>query len=173
MAILTGLFRITRQPELRYVPSGEAVCNLALAYNYGTKKNEKGFLPSMFVEAGLWGKRAESLQPHLEKGKQISAVLEDVHIEHFDKSDGTQGVKLAARVASIEFVSIPREGGQQQDPPTQQQPAPAARQATRQAPKAAPGGSGFDDMDDIPFITLSMHYDMTTSKDRKMAQYDY
>lgn len=152
MAILTGLFRITRQPELRYVPSGEAVCNLALAYNYGTKKDERGFLPSGFVEAGLWGKRAESLTQHLEKGKQISAVLEDVHIEHFSKSDGTQGVKLAARVASIEFVSIQREGGQQQDPQSnprpQQRPAPAARPA----PKAAAGGSGFDDMDDsIPF----------------------
>ena len=36
------------------------------------------------------------------------------------------------------------------------------------------GGSGFDDMpDDIPFATASMHYDMTTSKQRKMQRYDY
>ena len=36
------------------------------------------------------------------------------------------------------------------------------------------GGSGFDDMpDDIPFVTASMHYDMTTSKARKMAKYEY
>lgn len=43
---------------------------------------------------------------------------------------------------------------------------------TRTAP-AAPS-SGFDDMDDdIPFVTASMHYDMTTSKQRKLGRYDY
>ena len=35
-------------------------------------------------------------------------------------------------------------------------------------------GSCFDDIDDsIPFATSSMHYDMTTSKSRKMSRYDY
>lgn len=38
----------------------------------------------------------------------------------------------------------------------------------------AAAGSGFDDMDDdIPFVTSSMQYDMTTGKARKMARYDY
>lgn len=38
----------------------------------------------------------------------------------------------------------------------------------------APVTSGFDDMDDdVPFITSCMSYDMTTSKDRRMARYDY
>lgn len=36
------------------------------------------------------------------------------------------------------------------------------------------GGSGFDDLDDsIPFATASMSYDMTTSKARRMARYDF
>lgn len=40
---------------------------------------------------------------------------------------------------------------------------------------AAPaGGTGFDDMDDdIPFITSAFACDMTTSKQRRMAGYDY
>lgn len=143
MTILSGLFRITRQAELRHLPSGEPVCNLSLAYNWGIKKDENGFLPSTFIEAGLWGKRAEAIHQYLEKGKQIFAVLEDLHIEHFNKADGTPGVKLAARVQSIEFVSTPRTEGEV----TRQE-----RQAAR--PAATPGvaGSGFDDFDDsIPF----------------------
>lgn len=48
--------------------------------------------------------------------------------------------------------------------------APAA---PRQAPAPRPS-SGFDDMDDdIPFVSASMVYDMTTSKARKMRRYDY
>ena len=142
MAILSGLFRITRQAELRFLPSGDPVVNLSLAFNWGMKKNDDGFLPSTFVEAGLWGKRAEAMHQYLEKGKQIFAVLEDVHIEHFNKQDGTPGVKLAARVQSIEFVSTPRTDGDQSRPAAR--PAPAKPAAT---------SSGFDDMGDgdIPF----------------------
>ena len=69
----------------------------------------------------------------------------------------------------------PREQGSQQQAPAPQRSAPSARQAApvqRQA--AAQNSSGFDDMeDDVPFATASMHYDMTTSKARKMARYDY
>jgi hypothetical protein len=41
MAILAGLFRIARDAELRSLPDGTPVINLALAYDYGTKKNER------------------------------------------------------------------------------------------------------------------------------------
>jgi len=47
--------------------------------------------------------------------------------------------------------------------------------APRQAPPAATQGSGFDDVpdDDIPFITASPWFDMTASKQRRMARYDF
>ena len=151
MAILTGLFRITRDAELRHIPSGEAVVNLSLAFNWGVKKDANGFLPSTFVEAGLWGKRAESLAQYLEKGKQVCAVLEDVHIETFVKQDGSSGSKLSARVQSIEFVSTPRQEGDQPRQEATKPAAPRPTQPVRQTTSAA-AGSGFEDMDDdIPF----------------------
>lgn len=53
-------------------------------------------------------------------------------------------------------------------------PKEPQQQPARQAPAKGIQGSGFDDMDsDIPFATSSMLYDMTTSKQRKMARYDY
>ena len=150
MTILTGLFRITKDAELRYMPSGEPVINLSLAYSYGTKKNEHGFLPSQFVEAGLWGKRAESLAPHLTKSQRIFAVINDVHIESYKKGDGSPGHKLSGRVQEIQFAGD-RPDNAGHDAPREAAPTPR-RQPTPQRQQPAPARGGFDDMDDdIPF----------------------
>ena len=133
-----GLARIGRDVELRYTNSGEAVANISLAFTYG-KKGQDGKRPTQWVEASLWGKRAESLSPYLQKGQQVVAYLEDVCIQTFTKQDGTQGVKMAARVGDLELIA-----GQQAD----QEPKPQPQK--RPAPQTT--GSGFDDMDDdIPF----------------------
>lgn len=178
-AIQTGIYRLGRDAETRYLPSGEPVCNLSLAYNWG-KKDADGKQATTWIDAALWGKRAESAAQHLVKGLQIFVVLSDLHIETFNKADGTQGTKLAARVDTFDFIPGQRGSGegQQQQAPRPQQSAPPPRQAVpaqRTAPRpAAAAGSGFDDMDDdIPFITASTSYDTTTRKARKMARYTY
>jgi single-strand DNA-binding protein len=132
-----GLARIGRDVELRHTPNGEAVANLSLAFTYG-KRGADGKRPTQWVEAALWGKRAESLAPYLLKGQQVVAYLEDVSIQTFRKQDGTDGVKLAARVGDLELIAGQGEA---------QAPAPTRAPAPR---PAAP--SGFDDMDsEIPF----------------------
>ena len=141
MTIQTGLYTLGRDAEARFTANGDAVASLSLAYNYG-KKDAEGKFPTQWVDASLWGKRAESLTQYLLKGKEIWAVLDDVHIETYKKKDGGEGFKLAARVVDIKFV---KNGSQQ---PAAPRPAPAA------APKAAAKQSGgFDDFEDskIPF----------------------
>lgn len=101
--ILTGLARIGKDAELRYTASNEPVANLSLAFNYG-RKGDDGKRPTQWIEASMWGKRAESLAPHLLKGKQVDVVLEEPHIETFEGRNGT-GHKLVGRVLSIEFAS--------------------------------------------------------------------
>ena len=139
-AIYSGVARVGRDAEVRYVPSGEAVVNLSLAFSYG-KRDADGKRPTTWVEAGLWGKRAETLAPYLVKGQQVWVTIQDLRIETFTKSDGTQGHKLAGRIQDLEFA-----GGKNGETA---QPAPQ-RQAP--APRPAPARSGFEDMDDdIPF----------------------
>jgi single-strand DNA-binding protein len=133
-----GLARIGRDVELRHTPNGEAVANLSLAFTYG-KRDSDGKRPTQWVEAALWGKRAESLAPYLLKGQQVVAYLEDVSIQTFRKQDGTDGVKLAARVGDLELIA---GQGEAQAPAPTRAPAPAAARPS----------SGFDDMaDDIPW----------------------
>lgn len=130
-----GLARIGRDVELRATAQGESVAGLALAFTY----RAKGEKCTQWVEASLWGKRAESLAPYLKKGGLISVTIDDVHIETYQGRDG-QGTKLVGRVSDVELA-----GGGDKTAPSQ-----APRQVP--APKPTSAGSGVEDMDDdVPF----------------------
>ena len=134
-----GLARIGKDAEVRFTPGGTAVANVSLAFTYG-KKGEDGKRPTQWVDASIWGQRAEPMAPYLLKGKQIVAYLEDVHLQTYTKGDGTQNTKMVARLADLEFVSDNSDHKPTQKP--------------QSAPQSKPQGSGFDDMDndlDIPF----------------------
>ena len=137
--IANGLARIGRDVELRYLPQGDAVANLSLAFTYG-RKGADGNRPTQWVEASIWGKRAEALAPYLLKGGLVSVTLEDVCIETFQGKNG-EGHKLTGRVLAIDLVPNGKRDEQSQAP----------RPASAPARQAAPAG-GFDSDDtDIPF----------------------
>ena len=127
-----GLARIGREVEVRYTTGGEAVANISLAFTFG-KKGADGNRPTQWVDASLWGKRAETLAPYLKKGSQIVAYLDDVSVQTFTKGDGTQATKMVGRIVDLELIS----SGEAQQPAPKPQPKPS---------------SGFEGMDDdIPF----------------------
>lgn len=103
MMKLIGVARLGQDAELRRTAGGTAVCNLSLAWNYG-RKGDDGKRPSQWVEAALFGERAESLAPHLTKGTSLFVDLRDVHVETYSKRDGGTGTKLVGAVDSLEFA---------------------------------------------------------------------
>jgi single-strand DNA-binding protein len=148
--ILTGLARLGRDAEVRYIPSGEAVASLALAFNYG-KKQENGNRETQWIEAALWGKQAIALAQYLLKGTLIYAVVEAPHIQTYERTDGTQGFKMIGRLSSLEFA-----GGKSSD---EKSPAAQSQHHTQKAdgyqPQKADEGSNWlpesDFNDLIPF----------------------
>jgi single-strand DNA-binding protein len=139
--IFTITARLGRDAEVKEMQSGDSVANLSLAYNYGKKQDGKR--PTQWVEAALWGTRAEKLEQYLLKGQQVVVALTDVHVRTFEKKDGTNGATLHGRVAEIELV------GGRQDAEQQEQPErPAAKPAEK--PKGDMPSVGDMD-DDIPF----------------------
>ena len=135
-----GLARIGRDAELRKTQSGESVIGLSLAFSYG-RKDADGKRPTQWVDATLWGKRAEALAPYLQKGGLVAVSLEEVHMETYQGKNG-EGHKLAARVVDIELAG----GKDSSAAPAPQRPPAAPR------PAPAPAASGFGDMDDdVPF----------------------
>jgi len=132
-----GLARIGRDVEIRHTQQGEAVAGLALAFTY----RNKGEKATQWVEASLWGKRAEALAPYLRKGGLISVTVDDVHIETYQGRSG-EGHKLVGRVADVELAG----GGDKQEAA----PKPAPPKPAAPAPRQPSGG--FEDMDDdVPF----------------------
>lgn len=132
--ITIGLVRIGNEPVIRYTADNKPVLDLSLAYNYG-RKGQDGKYPTQWVNASLWGDRAEKLLPYLHKGNQIVVHLSDVHIDTYPKKDGTQGSNLKARIADLNLVNA---GEKREEQPAAQSTAQPART--------------FDDLpDDLPF----------------------
>lgn len=137
--ILTGLARLGNDAQLR-TAGQDKVANLSLAFNYG-KKDDQGKRPTQWVDASIWGTRAEKLVPYLKKGTAVSVTLDEPHIEQYEGRTGP-GHKLVARVLTLEFAGKP--GGA---PAAASGAAPAAASAPKPAAQQQPPPED----DDIPF----------------------
>lgn len=142
MANLSGVFRIGNEPQLRYTPSQVAVVNLSLAAKYG-RKGDDGNYPTQWYDASLWGKLAEALVQYLNKGSEVYALINDLHIETY-QSNGVERPKLVGRIQDIQLV-----GGQ---PHNENRPQNQSQPAQQQAPAQSAPQGGFDDFDQgIPY----------------------
>ncbi|MDD5728636.1 MAG: single-stranded DNA-binding protein [Victivallales bacterium] len=162
--ILLG--NLTRTPELRYTPSGSAVCEFGLAVNRKYLSNGQEKEETCFVNISVWGKQGESCQRYLEKG---SAALIEGRLQYEQWEDRDTGKKRSTlRVVAerVQFV-----GGRREDSYGQGNDSQGSRQDSdyqnRQSPRRydAPSGTGnaFPEMpedafgvnndaeDDIPF----------------------
>jgi single-strand DNA-binding protein len=69
--ILVG--NLTRDPEVRYIPSGKAVCELGLAVNrtWFDKASNSRKEDTTFVDVTLWDRTAEIAGEYLAKGRSV------------------------------------------------------------------------------------------------------
>lgn len=126
---ITG--NVTRDSEIRSIPSGEQVLSFSVADNAGRDK------PAIFWNCQLWGKRATSLQQYLVKGQQV-AVSGSVSEREWTDKDQQKRKALELRVNDVALMGS-----------RQSSDAPAPARAAAPAPRAP---SGFEEMpDDVPF----------------------
>ena len=100
---LIGIARLGKDAEIRSTRNGTTVANITMAYNYGMKDRDNK-KPSQWVQASLFGERADSLAPYLGKGTQVFCILKDVHIEVYEGRDGKTYHNLRGTIDVIEFV---------------------------------------------------------------------
>jgi len=138
--ILIG--NLGRDPEMRYVPSGEAVVNLALATTE-KYKDKAGQLVEQteWHKISFFGKTAEVCGQYLKKGSQVY-VEGQLRTRKYTDKDGVEKYSTEIRGDRMQMLGGKPEGGD----------ARPAQNAPQRANSAPAGGSGFDDMDDdIPF----------------------
>ena len=106
MNVWTFTGRLGADGELRTTQSGEKVLGFRVANDVGFGDRKT----TQWVDCSIWGRRAESLAPHLTKGKSV-IVSGEVTLREYDKRDGTRGAGLSVRVAEIDFTGGAREEG--------------------------------------------------------------
>ena len=106
--ILVG--RLTRDPDLRYIQSGEAVANFTLAVDRPFT-NQKGEKETDFVRIVVWKKQAENCAQYLNKGS-MAAVDGRLQVRNYEDNSGEK--KQAVEVVAERVVFI---GGKKQDNP--------------------------------------------------------
>lgn len=147
--ILVG--NLTRDPELRYIPSGTAVSEIGLAVNDRVKKNDQWVDETTFVDITLWGRTAEVANEYLSKGSNV-LIEGRLKLDTWEK-DGQKRSKLRVVADKMQMLGA-REGGGGGGP------RGAARAASGRPAQddsyddgyssSAPSTAGFPD-DEIPF----------------------
>ena len=63
--------RLTRDAELKYTASGQAVCKFSIAVNRRRKNGDQWEDEANFFDIVVWGRQGESLNQYLVKGKMV------------------------------------------------------------------------------------------------------
>jgi single-strand DNA-binding protein len=135
---------LTRDPELKALPSGTSVLELGVAVN-DRRKNQDGEWEDYpnYVDCSLFGKRAESLSKYLSKGQKVT-IAGKLHYSSWEK-DGQKRSKLSVIADDVEFMSRKGEGATNAPQTAQKAPIPSSKPTKAQAPAT----EVYDE--DIPF----------------------
>jgi single-strand DNA-binding protein len=144
--ILIG--NLGKDPELRYLPSGQPVASFPLATSERrTDKNGQRQDRTEWHNIVVYGKIAESVNQYLKKGR--SAYIEGrITTRSWDDRDGNKKYKTEIVANTIQFLGGPGAGAAGQETPAQHEMvAEPAADVDQSAGPANPAGAD----DDLPF----------------------
>ena len=151
--ILIG--NLGRDPEVRYAPSGSAICNIALATSRNWKNKETGERQeeTEWHRVVFFDRLAEIAGEYLKKGRPVY-VEGHLKTRKWTDKDGVEKYSTEIIADQMQLLGG-REGmggGSQDEPGDRPARSPSAPKAAAPRPAAKPSSTGFDDMDDdIPF----------------------
>ena len=154
---------LTRDPQLRYTPNKQAVCDFGIAINRKWKGADGQMHEEVcFVDCTAWAGRAEAISKYLTKGQPIF-VEGRLNFRTWDGPDGKKRSKLDVVIEQFQFIGS-KGGGQGGRPAAPAAGAPAAappqsQDAQRQETSGAqdqtpPAGSEYDFTQDVEDDTI-------------------
>jgi single-strand DNA-binding protein len=160
------LGNLGRDPEMRYMPSGDAIANIAVATSYKSKDRQTGEQKELteWHRISFFGRLAEIVGQYLKKGSSVY-VEGRLQTRKYTDKDGIERYATDIIAENMQMLGGRAGGGDDgagdHDGGYEPQQRPAPRQAPRQAPAApAPAARpqpqrpapNFTEMDDdIPF----------------------
>lgn len=142
---------LTRDPELRYTPSGVAIATSSVAVNrkWKTEGGEEREEVT-FAEFTAFGRTAENIGQYFRKGSPIFIEGRLKLDQWDDKQTGQKRYKLHVICETFQFCNGPKEGGESGSN-QQRQTQPAGRQQTRREPPPSDNDGPPPEEDDVPF----------------------
>ncbi len=109
---------VGKQPEMRYLPSGQAVTSFSVAVNeqYTASSGEK-VKRTIWYRVSTFGKQAETCNEYVKKGMSVlvdgrmTADATTGGPRIWTKQDGTPGTSFEITASTVRFLSS-REGGE-------------------------------------------------------------
>ena len=113
MANLNKVFLIgnlTRDPELRYTPSGTAIVNFGIAVNRSWKDQSGEVKKEVcFVDISMFGRRAEVISEYFSKGNPIF-IEGRLRFEQWETKDCQKRITLRVVAEDFQFLGKTRKG---------------------------------------------------------------
>jgi single-strand DNA-binding protein len=147
VVVLVG--NLTRDPELRALPSGNSVCSLRIAVTDQVKDQATGEWTDKpnYFSVDVFGRQAETCAQYLARGRQV-AIQGRLRWREWETQDGQKREAVSVAADRVQFIG-PREGGgagAYNAPPQRGQGAPFNKEGLEE-----PASGDFAEDDDIPF----------------------
>lgn len=92
-------------PEMRFLPSGQAVCNFSLATNRNwTDQNGEKQTVTTWWRIAAWGKLAENCTQYLHKGSKVLVAGDTVEARPWVDNQGEARASLEFTARSVQFL---------------------------------------------------------------------
>ncbi|MFC1497232.1 single-stranded DNA-binding protein [Verrucomicrobiota bacterium] len=140
---MTGLNRVvlmgnlTRDPQIRQIPSGTSVADLGLAASEAYKNRDgKNVETTCFVDIVTWGRQAETCAEYLSKGSRV-LIEGRLQLDQWESQNGEKRSKMRVRASRVQFLGSPKGSS-------------SAKKDSVQVGIPVAGGSSAE-TDDVPF----------------------
>ena len=100
--------RLTKDPDLKYMNNGTALCQLSLAVNRRWKQNNEDREEVSFVEVYCWGKLGETCQQYLVTGRGVRGTGR-LKQDRWESKEGQKREKVTVVADQVEFKPQPKE----------------------------------------------------------------
>ena len=144
-----GIGNLGRDPETRYMPSGDAVTNISIACTDTYKDKTTGEKKEIteWVRISMFGKLAEIAGQYLKKGSQVY-IEGSLRTRRWTDAAGVEKYSTEVKAETMKMLGGRPEGGQSQD---QGQVSPEEYRKAREGTGTPTPASGNAMDDDIPF----------------------
>ena len=98
-----------RDPEIRYLPDGTAVCSFSVATSEKSKRGGETQDITTWFKINAWGKQGEACNQYLAKGS-LAYIEGKLSLNEYTDKDGNKRTSLEVRANDVQFLDRKPQG---------------------------------------------------------------